>query len=266
MRRLTRTASCPRLPMRFAQGLLAIAWCAALPAALGAQSGPTPESSRHSMWLVYGGDHPISSRVGFVFDSHLRLTADGDRQRQLLVRPGLSFTLSDHVKLSAGYAMMGARDDANDPLTPRRPEHRAWISAQLAHDVGPIALAHRYRAEHRWLPGVRVDDAGAPVGETVVTAERMRYSVRATVPLSGRGSAHGLTASVSEELFASFGGYAGDVAVDQNRAAVAIGVRLRRSMRMEIGYMLQSSAGDDGRFTERNHVLQITAISAARLR
>jgi hypothetical protein len=35
---------------------------------------------------------------------------------------------------------------------------------------------------------------------------------------------------------------------------------------MDVGYMLQSSADDDGRFTERNHVLQLTAISTARLR
>ena len=248
--------------MRPVSCVLAALWAA--PAL--AQATPAPESSRHSVWMVYGGDHAVSRRFGVVFDSHIRLTTDADRQRQLLLRPGVSFSVSDRVKLSGGYTLMGARDDANDPLTPRRSEHRAWVSAQLAHDDGPFGVAHRVRAEHRWLPGMRIDDAGTPIGETYVTAERIRYGVRASVPLAGRGSAHALTASVSEELFASFGGYAGDMAVDQNRAAVAIGVRLARALRLELGYMLQSSAGDDGRFTERNHVLQLTAISAARLR
>jgi hypothetical protein len=255
-----------RLSASIRPAAFVIALAMALAAPVWAQTPPEPEASRHSMWLVYSGDHSFADRVGLVFDTHLRLTADGDRQRQLLLRPGISFAMTERLKLSAGYTMTGARSDDNDPLTPSRLEHRAWVSAQLAHDLGPFALAHRYRAEHRWLPGVRVDDAGAPVGETYVTAERVRYSVRATIPLSGRGSPRGLTASVSEELFASFGGYAGDMSVDQNRAAIAIGVRFAPSLRMEVGYMLQSSAGDDGRLTERNHVLQLTAISSARFR
>jgi hypothetical protein len=233
---------------------------------LRAQSTPLGETARHSIWLVYAGDHAVSSRVGLVFDTQLRLTQNADHQQQLLLRPGIAFAANRHLKLSAGYTFMGHRVDGNDPLVPRRPEHRAWVSAQLAHEIGPVSLAHRYRAEHRWLPGVEVDDTGARIGETFVTAERMRYSLRASVPLAGRGRARDLTASVSDEVFASFGGYAGDVAVDQNRATISLGARVAPALRMDLGYMLQSAAGDDGRFTERNHVLQIAIGSTAKLR
>ena len=229
-----------------------------------AQTSPV-ESTRHSMWLVYGGDHPITDRVGLVFDSQLRLTGDGDHERQLLVRPGISYAFGHRVKLSTGYTLMASRDDAHDPLTPTTPEHRAWLSAQLAHDLGPVSFAHRYRYEHRWLPGIRVDDAGAPTGETRVTAERLRYSLKATVPLSTLGS-HVLYFAASDEVFASFGGYAGDLAFDQNRASMAVGMRLSPTLRLEAGYMLQSSADDDGHFTERNHTLQIGATSTASFR
>ena len=207
------------------------------------------ESTRHSMWLVYGGDHPITKRVGMVFDSQLRLTMDGDRERQLLIRPGLSYALGHHVKLSTGYTLMASRDESNDPFTPTKPEHRAWLSAQLAHDLGRLSFAHRYRYEHRWLPGVRVDDAGAPIGETRVSAERLRYALKATVPLSTLGS-RAVYFSASDELFASFGGYAGDLAFDQNRAGMTFGLRMSPTLRVEAGYMLQSSADDDGHFTE----------------
>jgi hypothetical protein len=234
-------------------------------APLGAQADPAPDSTRHSVWVAYGGEHAVSGRVALVFDAQLRLTQDDDRQRQLLVRPGVSWAVNQRVKLSAGYTVMGARDDVGDPLTPRRPEHRAWASAQLSHAVGPLSLAHRYRAEHRWLPGMRVDGAGSPLGETWVNAERMRYSLRATIPVVS-GTSRAVYLAASDELFASFGGYAGDIAFDQNRAAVALGVRASRSLRLEVGYMLQSSAGDDGRFTERNHTLQIGAFSSAPLR
>lgn len=239
---------------------------APLAAPLSAQVTSSPEPTRHSMWLVYGGDHRFSNRVGLVLDGQLRLTMNDDRERQLLVRPGVSFALTRNVKLSAGYAISGARDDANDPLTPKRPEHRLWASAQLAHDVGRVSLAHRYRAEHRWLPGMRVDDTGAPIGEEWVSAERMRYSLRASVPLTGRARKHDVYAAASDELFASFGGYAGDIAIDQNRAGLALGVRVRPSLRVELGYTLQSSADDVGRMTQRNHVLQIGVTSSAVLR
>jgi len=244
--------------------------CAALTliaaAPLHAQTAAAPETTRHSIWLVYGGDHPLSSRLGLIFDTQLRLVQSGDHERQLLVRPGLSFALNRHAKLSAGYAVSGSRIESDDPLVSRRPEHRVWASAQLSHQVGPVSLAHRYRMEHRWLSGVSVDGAGAPTGETWVTAERARYSLRASVPLSGRGRLRNAYVAASDELFASFGGYAGDIALDQNRAAFALGMRVAPPVRVEIGYMLQSSAGDDGRFTERNHTLQIGVMSTAALR
>jgi hypothetical protein len=217
------------------------------------------------MWLVYGGDHLITDRVGLVFDSQLRLTGDGDHERQLLIRPGISYALGHRVKLSTGYTLMASRDDAHDPLTPTKPEHRAWLSAQLAHDLGPVSFAHRYRYEHRWLPGIRVNDTGAPIAETRVTAERLRYSLKATFPLSTLGS-RSVYFSLSDEVFASFGGYAGDIALDQNRASMSLGLRMSPTLRLEAGYMLQSSAGDDGHFTERNHTLQLGATSTASFR
>jgi hypothetical protein len=235
-------------------------------APLGAQSAPGGELTEHSIWFVYAGDHPISKRAGFVFDAQLRLTEDGDHLRQLLVRPGVSFAASAHLKFSAGYALMGARDDGNDPFLPRRPEHRLWAGALFGHDVGPVAVSHRARLEHRWLSGVRVDDAGNAAGEVWVHAERARYQLRAAVPLTRGARRHDVYVAGSDEMFASFGGYAGAMAFDQNRASLALGVRAAPAVRLELGYMLQSSAGDDGRFTEQNHTLQLTVVSSARLR
>ena len=234
-------------------------------APLGAQSTSPFENTRHSIWIVYGGDHAVARRVGLVFDSQLRLTQDADHQQQLLVRPGVSYAISSQIKLSAGSALMASRDDGSDPLSQQQPEHRAWFSAQFAHAVGPISFAHRYRGEHRWLPGVQIDDAGAPLGETYVTAERMRYGLRATIPLATPGRARDVYLAASDEVFASFGGYAGDMEVDQNRATLAFGFRPRASLRLEVGYMLQSS-GTNGRLDEQNHTLQIGAFSTAPVR
>jgi hypothetical protein len=242
----------------------AAAVIAAVP--LRAQPSPAPETTRHSIWLVYSGDHPVSGRVGLVLDAQLRLVQNADHERQVLARPGISFALTGNVKLSGGYAVSASRLDTDDPLVSHRPEHRLWASAQLSHHVGSVALAHRYRLEHRWLTGVNVDASGGRIGEAWVTAERMRYSLRAVVPLTGSAQRHSLYAAASDEVFASFGGYARDIAVDQNRAALALGMRLSPSSRIEIGYLLQSSADDAGRFTERNHTLQIGVASTMRLR
>ena len=85
------------------------------------------------------------------------------------------------------------------------------------------------------------------------------------MPLSTLGS-HAVYFSASDEVFASFGGYAGDLAFDQNRASMTVGMRMSPTLRFEAGYMLQSSADDDGHFTERNHTLQIGATSTASFR
>ncbi|HEX6053072.1 MAG TPA: DUF2490 domain-containing protein, partial [Gemmatimonadaceae bacterium] len=156
-------------------------------ASLEAQDTTSPASARQSIWLVYGGDHELTRRLGVVFDAQLRMTQNATHERQVLLRPGASFAVSPALKLSAGYTVTAARDDGTDPFFSRRPEHRAWLSAQYGHSLGPVSFGHRYRAEHRWLPGVRVDDAGMPAGEARVTSERMRYSLRATIPLAARG-------------------------------------------------------------------------------
>lgn len=252
------------MDVRRAATVIALTLVASVPAR--AQNAVGSESTRHSIWLAYGGDHPVSARFGLVFDAQLRLTQDDSHQRQLLVRPGVSLGLGQHVKLAGGYTIVGSRDDANDPFTSHRPEHRAWASAALGHDVASVAVSHRLRLEHRWLSGVRVDDDGTRLGEAWVSAERVRYSLRAAVPLTGHGHALGLYASVGDEMFASFGGYAGDMAFDQNRLSLAIGTKAGRTTRFEVGYMLQSSADDAGRFSERNHTLQLTVLSTARLR
>lgn len=232
---------------------------------LGAQVAPLAVA-RHSVWVGYSGDHAVSNRLGIVFDAQVRLVQNFDHERRIFVRPGVAFALTEHVKLTAGYAVSGSHIEVGDPLESRRPEHRLWASAQLSHQAGRVSLAHRYRLEHRWLSGVSVDDAGTPIGETWVTAERMRYSLRAAIPLTRSGRRHDLYAAASDEVFASFGGYAGNLAVDQNRAALVLGIRASRSTRLEMGYLLQSSADDGGRFTERNHAVQIAVVSTAALR
>jgi hypothetical protein len=47
---------------------------------------------------------------------------------------------------------------------------------------------------------------------------------------------------------------------------MGLGVRMSPTLRIEAGDMLQSSADDEGRFTERKHTLQIGAISTASFR
>lgn len=253
----------PRGPLALSRAVL----LAAIPVStLRAQSAPAPERATHSVWLLYGGDHAVGRRLGVVLDAQLRLTQDAAREQQLLVRPGLSYSLAPRVKLASGYTVVAARDDGVDPLTPRRPEHRLWVLAHVAHDAGGLTLAHRVRTEHRWLSGVMLDEAGRRLGESWVTAGRMRYNLRLSVPLRTLGGGRQVSASLSEEVFASFGGYAGNLAVDQNRAAVALAVRLARVLRLEMGYLLQSSADDDGRMTQRNHVLQFGAYSTAGMR
>jgi hypothetical protein len=72
-------------------------------------------------------------------------------------------------------------------------------------------------------------------------------------------------ATAADELLASFGGASGDFALDQNRAALGIGVRVSPMLRFEGGYLNQSSIATGPHLTVRTHVVQLTALSSAPL-
>jgi hypothetical protein len=212
---------------------------------------------------MYFGDHAVSRRWALHAEAQVR-RADGVRAwQQLLVRPGVIYTLGPAARVTAGYAYIDTWPYGEQPAAARFPEHRLWQQLALAQATGRVAWQHRYRLEQRWVH--RPLDADGTTDRAY--SNRARYLVRATVPLRGatldRGEAY---ASVYDELFASWGRNVGRNVLDQNRAYAALGWRATASTRVEAGYLLQLVLKPDGVQMERNHSLQLAVFQSAPLR
>jgi hypothetical protein len=219
-----------------------------LASARSAAAQGAPPSASGAIWFGYAGDHAVAGRLGVTLDGSLRMSGELDAVRQLLLRPGLSFALTRAVKASAGYAYLST--EATDALGELRvPEHRGWGMLQLSHGLFGAAATHRLRLEQRYQ---RLGRAGAPW----TASERARYQMRVAVPV-GRTT----YVALADELFASFGGAAASLDVDQNRATVSLGARTSATTRVEVGYLNQALAHAGSGLAVRTHVLQLSLAS-----
>lgn len=234
------------------RGLFRLAFLLALPAgALGAQG-----TSEQTVWFTYSGEHPLTERTALVAEAQVRRGDALQTWRNLLTRVGLSWRVGDAVRVSAGYGYQRTYADGAE-IAATYPEHRLWQIATFGHDVGALAVTHRARLEERWIAG---ESFGAP--GTWAQADRARYQLRVAMPLPGSDGR--LTLGVADEIFASFGGDAGALAVDQNRAAIGVGYRLTPTLRVEAGYLNRATVAHS-RLTTRDHVVQLTFASSAPL-
>lgn len=233
--------------------------------------------NQHS-WYAYFGEHAMAGRWSLWLDLHLRREGLGATWQQLLVRPGLTYRLGEHARLGAGYGYIVTHQYGDDPIPARFPEHRAWQQLALTHDAGRVQFAQRYRLEQRWL-GTMDTTARADGGGDRVTdwqrRSRLRYQLRATLPLRAGGAAKaagptggptdaatGPYLTAFDELFIAVG-RSGRVSVfDQNRAFVGVGWRWSARWRAEAGYMQQLVMRADGRSVEDNGTLTVSLFSA----
>src|SRR5690606_6794940 len=69
-----------------------------------AQSGEWESVHQAATWVNASLDHALSARSSFWFDGHWRRMGIGAEPQQLLLRPGLQFTLRNGLRIGGGYA------------------------------------------------------------------------------------------------------------------------------------------------------------------
>lgn len=226
------------------------------PGVANAQEG----SAAPAAWLSYSGDYGISSRHAVLLDAQARLPELSAPPRQVLLHAGIGYWIGPKVRLAAGYGFRGTRaDDMGDSTY--LPEHRLWQTIQLSTRIRHLTLAHRMRLEERRMEVTDGFTAAAGPERRWVTAYRLRYQFRGTLPIARTGSEARVYGTASNEVFAVGGGLDGNVALDQNRAALGLGMLATPTLRVEVGYLNQSTITPGLRFAVRTHALQVTVLS-----
>jgi hypothetical protein len=233
--------------------VLAAVMAALLPRSLPAQ-GSWPTTHQPSTWVVLTVDEPVAPRTAIWFDANWRRMGLGEEPQQLLLRPGVLFTLAPGVRAGGGYAYIATAPYGELPTASPLREHRAWQQLLLSHPAGTFTVVHRYRWEQRWIAPVVSGELG-----DVAYQQRARYLVRAQRPI-GAGAPNRL-AYVSNEALLPVGHAGSGGRFAQNRFAAGVGVPMGEGRRLEIGYMNLWNALPDRPANEVNHTLTITYVS-----
>ncbi|MBY0492103.1 MAG: DUF2490 domain-containing protein [Gemmatimonadaceae bacterium] len=238
-----------------------------LGALLAAPSLPAqPWTTRHqdALWVGAFVDQPLTKRAAFWFDGSWRRMDLGDKPQQLLLRPGLQWTLTPGVRVAAGAAYIATAPYGSLPAANPSRETRLWQQLLLTHKAGRVAVTQRYRLEQRWIhplvPSTDVDDEdGVLVRGRAAYQNRLRYMGRGQIDLPGvRLATRPVFAYAWDELLMPLGGPNQTFTIGQNRASVGVGLPVSATMRAEVGYMNLYNAFAARRANEINHTLWVS--------
>ncbi len=208
-------------------------------------------------WFMYFGSHKLSKKWGIHLEAQLRRNEVVKNPQQLLLRTGLNYHFNANVFATAGYCFVETYPYGEYAVETSFPEHRLWEQVQIKNEIGRFEMINRFRLEQRWMQlPVFVNNKYEP-GDPVYQ-NRFRLLNRFSIPFKGKTIADkSLYASVYNEIMVSFGKNVRMNIFDQNRAYAAIGYKIPKLGKLEIGYLQHLLIKGDGVRVENNHTLQI---------
>lgn len=198
------------------------------------QAAAQIDEDQTGAWYMYNwGTNFGESRFGAQGDIQYRNWDLGGDLEQLLIRGGIGYSPSTaNVRFVLGYGHItsGAFGESDATST----EHRVYQEANLPQKLGNrIFLNHRFRYEQRWV-------------ETQDFRTRYRYNISLTLPLNQPDlTRNALYLALYNELFINGQRNIGDNRTveifDRNRLYGALGYSLLNNLRLQVGYMEQTT-------------------------
>ena len=231
---------------------LAVAGLSAVQAAAADQ-----HADNYNLWANYVGDHPLfGGPWGLHLEIQNRREDWGDEWQQLLIRPGINYTLSPTLSVSAGYGYVKTYPYGELPVPHEFDEHRIWEQVVYKMNVLGLEWQHRLRLEQRWI-----EEQSKITYNTVNWRgeNRVRYMLRTSIPITEDKKTY---IAIWDEVFLSFGGNILKNNFDQHGAFLGIGRKLTPSTRLEVGFMEQTVQRRGGDKWEANHTASIWLLSS----
>ena len=191
-------------------------------------------SSPVGQWLMYFGDHRISSKFGLHTEYQARDYFSGSLTDQSLMRLGLNYYIDPQLMLSGGYGFI--HTTPIDPLkNPTTSENRLWQQLVFRQRFSIINIEHRYRTEQRFIETKNN-------GHSIVD-HRFRYRLYSTVPIvkMNQIDRHLFVAAYDELFLNLFRNSPSDI-FDRNRLYFALGYQHKTGMQFQLGYLFQTIA------------------------
>ena len=204
-----------------------------LPHLTSAQNGPD-EDQLGAWYMLFYDVQFGESQFGVQGDFQFRYWDFGSDLEQVLLRSGLTFSPKDAgVKFTLGYGNItsGTPGDSKDKVT----ESRIYQEALFGQKLGArFLLTHRFRYEQRWV-------------ENQDFRTRFRYNIFLNVPFNGTKLGKEIIyLAMYNEIFINGQRDIGDGRsvgyFDRNRTYLGLGYGLRDNLRVQLGWMKQTTA------------------------
>lgn len=209
-------------------------------------------------WFMYTGNHKLSDKWSLHIEAQLRRNDIITKGQQLLLRGGINYYLNPQATATAGYCFVETYPYGEFAVKSTFPEHRIWEQLQIKTQLNRFEFINRLRLEQRFVhsPGMQADSTYTP-GDAVYS-NRFRVLERVSVPFKGKTiEDKSFYVSAYDELFVNFGKNVAMNLFDQNRAYIALGYKIPKVGRLELGYMNQILVKSDDIRIEDNHTLQV---------
>lgn len=232
----------------------------ALALLVNAQTANHQNADHLNTWYMYFGDHKFSEKWGVHLEAQFRRSGLLADPQQLLLRTGLNYHFNPAVFATVGYLFVETSPYGDFPAKAEFPEHRIWQQLQMKSQHGRFEWINRLRLEQRMVKNpvpTEADPNKFEPGEAVYS-NRFRLFNRVSIPFKGKTiEDNSVYFTIYDEVLFSFGKNVAANALDQNRAYAALGYKIPKVGRLELGYLYQTINKSDGVKRERNHTLQV---------
>lgn len=184
-------------------------------------------------WLGVFNQTRFSQHWGSWTDLHLRLHDHYVQDLfQTMARVGLTYYLTDDVRLTGGYAYVHHFPDG--ARTVGQAEHRPWQQVQWFTRFSKARLMQWVRLEERFRRTIRNNERTSEFDFNY----RTRYNLALFLPLTRRGfEPGGLQFLVNDELMVNFGKEVRYNYFDQNRLFAGLVYQVNKHGQLHAGYM-----------------------------
>ena len=198
------------------------------------------------LWTGYFNQTRFNNKWGIWTDVHVRTKENFfNNLSQIVVRPGITYYLSNDLKLTAGYAFIN-HFPADNHKNISQPEHRSWQQLQFHSKYPRIKLMQWVRLEERFRRKILNDDA---LADGYNFNFRLRYNILSQFALNQRApfKPGSFSFVLSNELFINAGREITYNVYDQNRFFAGFHYHVNTHDNLQFGYMnlyQQQAAGN----------------------
>lgn len=208
-------------------------------------------------WFMYFGSHKISEKWGLHLEAQLRRNEFISKPQQLLLRTGINYHFTPNAFATVGYAFVETYPYGGLPAKSSFPENRIWEQIQLKSQQNAFEIISRFRLEQRFVKSpIQIGQSYEPGG--AIFTNRFRILNRVSIPFNGKIiNDKSLYISAFDEIMINFGKNVAQNIFDQNRIYLALGYKIPKWGRLEVGYLNQLIIKGDGKNVENNHTMQV---------